>query len=153
MLARRDHVLLVHVAAGEAVEQRKPGACPPEKSIAAGGLGASGMIDELGPAITVARDCVHRLELDRSAAAVQALDQCVPGDIEAQVLRLVDDARAVFEAHDQDRVAAVVRVGEIAFDSGDPAIGFTLEDVAADRRQIGIEAQRRIRAWCRSIAA
>ena len=35
VVARRDHVLLVHVAAGEAVEERKPGAGPPEKSLAA----------------------------------------------------------------------------------------------------------------------
>ena len=98
MLASRDHVLLVHVGAGEAVEERKPCARPPEKSLAALVVGAAGMIDELGPAVTVARDRAHRLQFDRGAAAVQPLDQRMPGGIEAQVLRLVDDARAVLEA-------------------------------------------------------
>ena len=98
MLAGRDHVLLVHVGAGEAMEERKPGAGAPEKSLAALVVGAASVIDELGPAVAVARDRAHRLQFDRGAATVQTLDQRVPGDIEAQVLRLVDDARAVLEA-------------------------------------------------------
>ena len=136
MLARRDHVLLVHVAAGEAVKERKPGAGPPEKSFAAPVIGATGMIDELGPAVAIARYGVHRLQVDRAAAAVQSFDQRMPSRIEAQILWLVDDAQVVFEAHDQDRVAAIVRVGEIAFDFRNPATGAGAEDVVADRRQI-----------------
>ena len=61
-------------------------------------VGAAGVLDELGPAVAVARDRAHRFQFERSAAAVQALDQRVPGNVEAHVLRLVDDARAVLEA-------------------------------------------------------
>ena len=46
----------MHVAGGKAVEERKPGTRPPEKQIESFTIGASGMVDELGPAITVARD-------------------------------------------------------------------------------------------------
>ena len=38
-------------------------------------------------------------------------------------------------------MAAIVRIGEIAFDLGNPAVGAGMEDVSTDRRQIGIKAQ------------
>ena len=44
MIAGRNHVFLVHVAAREAVEQRKPGAGTPEKSPAALLVGASALL-------------------------------------------------------------------------------------------------------------
>src|SRR5262249_5296208 len=141
MLARRNHVLLVDVGASEAVEKRKPGACPPEKSLAGLRVAAAIGFDESGPAITVARDRTHRSKLDRSMLAIQTLDQCMPSSVETQILRLVDDATAVFEAHDQHRMAAIVRVGEIAFDRRNPATRVGLKDVLTDRCKIGIEAQ------------
>ena len=39
-----------------------------------------------------------------------------------------------------NRAAAIVRVGEVAFDRGDGAIGASLQQVAANRWQIGGEA-------------
>ena len=38
-------------------------------------------------------------------------------------------------------MAAIVWIGEIAFDLGDPAVGADMEDSSTDRRQIGIKAQ------------
>ena len=101
MIAGGNHVFLVHVGRREAVKQRKPGAGAPEKSLAAVLIGAARVIDEFGPAVAVARDRAHRLQFDRRAGAVQSLDQAVPGDVEPQILRLVDDARAVLEADDR----------------------------------------------------
>ena len=65
----------------------------------------------------------------------------MPSNVQAQILRLVDDATAVFEAHDQHRTAAIVRVGEIAFDPGNRAARVGVENVVTDSRQIGNEAQ------------
>ena len=98
MIAGSNHVLLVHVAGREAVEQREPGAGTPEKSLEAFLIGASHMINELGPAVTVPRDRAHGLEFDRGLGLVQSRDQGVPGGIEAQVLWLVHDPRTVLEA-------------------------------------------------------
>ena len=55
-------------------------------------------------------------ELDRRIGAVEPLEQSVPGEIEPQILRLVDDARAIHEADDADRTAAIMRIGKVAFD-------------------------------------
>ena len=153
VVAGCDHVLLVHVIGSEAVEERKPGAGTPEKPLAAFLIGASRMIDEFGPAVTVARDRAHRLQFDRGIGLVQALDQVVPGNVEPQILRLVHDPRAVLEADDLDRMAAIVRIGEIAFDLGNPAVGVGVENVSTDRRQIGVEAQNEFASTCRSTAA
>src|SRR5664280_3143672 len=38
-------------------------------------------------------------------------------------------------------MAAIVRIGEIAFDLGDPAVGAGMEDSSTNRRQLGIKAQ------------
>ena len=140
MIAGGDHVLLMHVARGEAMKERQPGAGAAEKPLAAGLIGAF-VFDEFGPAVAVARECAHGLELERRARAVQALDQIVPGDIEPQILRLVDDARAVLEADNADRTAVIMRIGEVAFDPGNAAFCAGSQDIAADRRQIGVEAQ------------
>ena len=139
--------------AAKTVEQRKPGAGAAEKSREALLIGAAGMIDELGPAIAVARDRAHGLERDGRVGAVQSLDQSVPGDIEPQILRLVDDARAVLEADDLDRTAAIVRIGKFAFDLGDAAGGAGRQKIAADGRADRHRGAGRIRATYRSTAA
>ena len=144
VIAGRDHVLLMHVGRGKAVEQRKPGAGAPEKPAAAFPIGAGGVIDEFGPAIAVARDRAHRLELNRRIGPIQSLDQIVPSDIDPQILRLVDDARAIREADDLDRMAAIMRVREIAFDPGDAAVGAGPEEIAPDRLEIGVKAQDKL---------
>ena len=99
------------------------------------------MIDEFGPAVAVPRDRVRGFERDRRFGAVQAFDQGVPGGIKPQILRLVDDPRAVLEADDADRAAFIVRIGEIAFESGNAAGVAGMKNIAADHRKIGIEAQ------------
>ena len=74
VIAGRNHVLLMHVSGDEAVEERKPCAGAPEKSLAALLIGASGMIDEFGPTVTVPRDCAHRPQFDWRIGSVQSLD-------------------------------------------------------------------------------
>ena len=44
--------------------------------------------------------------------------------------------RAVAEANDMNRPAAVVRIGEVPFDRDDAGVGAGAQQVAADRRQI-----------------
>ena len=122
MVAGGDHVLLVHVGGGETMQQRKPGAGTPEKQLAAGRVRA-GVLDEFRPTVAVTGDRAHGFQLHRGSGRVQPLDQSVPGDIEPQILRLVDDARAVHEADDAHRATAVMRVGKIAFDPGHPSAG------------------------------
>ena len=94
------------------------------------------MIDEFAPAIAVPRNRANGFQRDRWVGAVQSLDQTVPGDVEPQILRLVDDARAVAEANDMNRPAAVVRIGEVPFDRDDAVVGASGQQIAADRRQI-----------------
>ena len=141
VIAAGDHVLLMHVGCGKAVKQRQPAAGAPEKPRETLRIGARRVIDEFGPAVAVLRDRAHGFELDRRLSAVQALDQSVPGGIEPQILRLVDDPRAVLEADDADRAAVIVRIGEIAFESGNAAGVGGMENIAADHRKIGIETQ------------
>ena len=141
MIAAGDHVLLMHVGCGKAVKQRQPAAGTPEKPRETLRIGARRVIDEFGPAVAVQRDRAHGFELERGLSAVQALDQGVPGGIKPQILRLVDDPRAVLEADDADRAAVIVRIGEIAFESGNAAGIAGTENIAADRRKIGIETQ------------
>src|SRR6185369_17831623 len=106
MLAGSDYVLLVHVIGNEAMKQREPGTGAPEKSLAARAIRAR-MIDKFRPAVAIGCNCTHGLEVDWRGVLVQPLDQIVPGDIEPQVFRLVDNPRAVFEAEDADRTAAI----------------------------------------------
>src|ERR1700759_997271 len=120
-MAGRDHVPLMLVARREAVEQREPGAGTAEKPLEPVAVRASGMIDELGPAITVARNRPRRLQRDRGSGPVQPLDQAVPSGVEPQILWLVHHSAAVFKNEDPDRAAAIVRIGQLAFDVSDPA--------------------------------
>ena len=57
----------------------------------------------------------------------------MPGSVEPQILWLIDDPGAVLEADDLDRMAAIVRIGEFAFDLGNPAVSTGMENVRADR--------------------
>ncbi len=141
VIAACDHVLLMHVGCGKAVKQRQPAAGTPEKPRETFRIGARRVIDEFGPAVAVLRDRAHGFELERGLSAVQALDQRVPGGIEPQILRLVDDARAVLEADDPDRAAVIMRIGEIAFEPGNAAGVAGMKNIAADHRKIGIETQ------------
>ena len=139
VIADRNHVLLMRVGGGETVEERKPRTGAPEKSLAALLILASRVIDELGPAITVPRHCVHGFERERGSGAVQTLDQGGPGGIDAQILRLVNDPRTVLEGDDLDRMAVVVRIGKIAGNVGDLRCGGGPKDIPADRRDIRIQ--------------
>ena len=141
VIAAGDHVLLMHVGCGKAVKQRQPAAGTLEKPRETLLIHARRVIDEFGPAVAVPRDRAHGFELDRGLRAVQTFDQGVPGGIEPQILRLVDDPRAVLEADDADRAAFIVRIGEIAFESGNAAGIAGMENIAADHRKIGIETQ------------
>ena len=78
--------------------------------------------------------------VDGRLGAVESLDQRVPGDVEPQILRFVNDARAVFEADNMDGTAAIMRIREITFDLGNRLSDTGIEDVAADGGQICIEA-------------
>ena len=92
------------------MQERQQRAGAAEKSFAAGGIGTAGVIDEFGPAVAVAREREHRFQHHRSTGAVEARDQIVPGDVEPQILGLINQARAVLETQDQDRTAAIMRV-------------------------------------------
>ena len=139
MLAGRDHVLLMHVGCGEGVQQRQESAGAPEKSRASGRVGASGVIDEFRPTVAVARQRARRFQRDGGTGGVEPLDQAVPGHVEPQVFRLVHDPRTVGETNDLYRTAAIVRIGQLAFDRDD-ATAAGRQELATDRRQIGIEA-------------
>ena len=97
MIAAGDDVLLVHVRGGEAMKERQPCAGPPEEPLGPLLIGAARMVDEFGPAVTVAYDRARRFEFDGSAGAIQSLDEFMPSGVEAQVFRLVHHARAVLE--------------------------------------------------------
>jgi hypothetical protein len=82
----------------------------------------------------------HRLELDRGPAMVQALDQSVPGRIEAQVFGLVHDSRPVPEGHDPDRAAVIMRIRKLPFKFDNRAAGAGGKKIATDGHQVGVEA-------------
>ena len=92
MIAAGDHVFLVQVGGGKDVKQRQPRAGAPEKKRKAPFIRACRVIDEFAPAIAVPRNRANGFQRDRWVGAVQSLDQTVPGDVEPQILRLVDDA-------------------------------------------------------------
>ena len=123
------------------MQEREPGAGPPEEPPATFRVGASRVRDEFGPAIAVARDGAHGPQLHRGIAPVQPIDQGAPGDVEPQILGLVNDPRAILEADNADRAAAIVRIGKTALDRGDPAGGAGDENIAADRREVGVEPE------------
>ena len=52
-------------AAAKAVQQREPGAGTAEETLAASGVGAA-VADEFAPAVAVARERAHGLELERA---------------------------------------------------------------------------------------
>jgi hypothetical protein len=137
----RDHVLMMNVGAGKAMKESQPGSGTPKKARAALGIGAPCVRDELAPAVAVSRDCAHRPKLDRGSGLVQSCDQIVPGSLDAQVLRLVQDPCAILEPDAENRASTVVRIGKVAFDPGDHASGVDLQDIAADGREVGIETR------------
>ena len=122
------------------MQEREPGAGAAEKAREAVLTLAGRVIDEFGPAVAVAGERAHRLQLERGAGRVQPLDQRLPGGVEPQILRLIDDARAVLEGDDLDRAAVIVRIGKLAFDFRDAPAGTTEQD--ADRRAIFGEPQQ-----------
>ena len=142
MIAAGDHVFLVQVGGGEDVKQRQPRAGALEKEREAPFIRACRVIDVFAPAIVVPRNRANGFQRDRWVGAIQSLDQTVPGDVEPQILRLVDDVRAVAEANDVNRPAAVVRIGEVPFDRDDAVVGASGQQIAADRRQIRGKAAR-----------
>ena len=115
MIARRDHVLLMHVVGDEQVEQREPGTGAAVEARAAALVCTALMIDELGPAIAVSRDGADRSEFDRGIGAIEPLDKRLPGDVEPHILRLVNDTAAVLEADDMNRTAVIMRIGQAAW--------------------------------------
>src|SRR5262245_55393989 len=101
------------------------------------------MRDELAPAVAIARDRTCHLEVHRGIRLVQARDQVVPDGIDPQILWLVDDPRSIHEADDLDRMAAIVRIGDMTLDLRYWAAGVGTENVSADRREIGVEARHK----------
>ena len=55
MIAAGDDVLLMHVGGGEAMKERQPCAGPAKEPLGPLLIGAPRMVDEFGPAVTVAR--------------------------------------------------------------------------------------------------
>src|SRR5262245_2491414 len=110
MLAGGDHVFLVHVIRYKGMEQRKPCTRTPEELLAPRRARVFGVVDKLGPTIAIRRNRTHGSELNRCASSVQPLHKVVPGDVEPEILRLVNDPQAILEADDADRTAAVVRI-------------------------------------------
>src|SRR4029450_1828078 len=100
MVAGSDHVFLVHVIRNKAMEQRKPRARTPKKQFASCRAGVFGVVDKLSPTIAVRRNRTHGSELNRCASPVQPLHKIVPGDVEAEILWLVNNPQAVLEADD-----------------------------------------------------
>lgn len=129
-------MFLVQVGGGEDVKQRQPRAGALEKEREAPFIRTCRVIDEFAPAIAVPRNRANGFQRDRWVGAVQSLDQTVPSDVEPQILRLVDDARAIVETNDVNRPAAVVRIREVPFDRDDAGVGAGAQQVAADLRQI-----------------
>lgn len=68
MIARRNQVFLVNIAAREAVKQREPGAGSTEEASTAFDIGAAEMPDILGPAVIFAGDGAHRIRTQSSAS-------------------------------------------------------------------------------------
>ncbi len=96
------------------------------------------MLDASGPSIAVARKRARRSQFDRGRCAVQTADQLLPGNIDPQIFRLVNDLRAVCENDDFYRTASVVRIGEATFDLNDSALRAGLYG-AANKRQVDIK--------------
>ncbi len=117
VLPRGDDVLLMHVHADEAVEERKPRTGSSEEPRKVLRVSTTGVINKFGPAVAFSRQDPHGPEVDRGVA-VQFLDQRAPRYVDTQILGLVHDAGTVFEADDADSATEVVRVGKIALDRG-----------------------------------
>src|SRR5262249_55808590 len=135
------HVLLVHIVGDETMKEREPCAGAFEEPLAPRLVGAPCMIDKFSPTIAVPRNGVDRLEFDWRIRAVQARNELEPGNIEPEILRLVDDPRTVRKGEDADRSATIVGVGQIAFDLCNHAFDARAHDVAADCWKIGGESK------------
>ncbi len=140
MVAGSDHVFLVHVIRNKAMEQRKPRSRTPKEPFASCRAGVFGVVDKLSPTIAVRRNRTHGSELNRCASPVQPLHKVVPGDVEPEILRLVNNPQAIIEADDPDRAPAVVWIGNIPLDRGNMAIGIRTQNISSNSRQISIKA-------------
>src|SRR6185437_3997693 len=140
MIARRDHVLLVHVVGNETVKEREPRAGALEEAFVAFLVGTPGVIDEFGPPVAITRNRTHAFELGWRVRAIQSSDSPVPRNIKPQILRIVDDSRTIGEGDDADRSATVVWVGEVPFDLSDWAICVRTQNIAADDPKVGGKA-------------
>src|SRR5262245_14636067 len=141
MLAERDHVFLMHVIRRKTMKQREPCAGTPEEPFAPGLARVFGMVDKLGPTIAIRRNRAHGSQINRCASAVEPLHKIVPGDVESEILRLVNDPQAILEADDPDRTPAVVRIGKIPVDPGNPAVGIRTQNIPSNSRQIRVKAE------------
>ena len=93
-----------------------------KKALNSSGVAHPDMLDTFGPSVAVARQRARRFQFDRGRRAVQAVDQLLPGNIDPQIFRLINDLGAVCENDDLDRTASVVRIGEATFNLNDPAL-------------------------------
>ena len=119
-----NDIFLMHVAGRKKMKERKPGAGTLKKLFVVILVGTPGVANEFGPAVSVASNCARRLKFYWWRGPVQPFDQSMPTCIESQVLGLVHNPRAAFEAHDLDRVAAIVWIRETALDLDDLTVGF-----------------------------
>src|SRR4029077_13623150 len=96
LVACGDDVLVVEVAGCEAVQQRQQSACASEVRGASPFVSAPGVLDELGPPVAVACDCLRRSKSYR-ALAVELFDESCPGYVDAKVPWLVDHSTPIVE--------------------------------------------------------
>ena len=115
--AHRDEVVGVHVDGPEHVEQREEASGAPVVGGGLAGLLERGALDVLGEAMIAGVEEREPALQRWPEAPVEPGETAVPGGIERQRARLVDQARAVLEGEPQHGAPPGVPVGEAGLDA------------------------------------
>src|SRR5579862_8450374 len=108
MIASGDHILLMHIAGHENMEQAEP--CPgtAEEALKAPPVGTVRVIDEFAPAVTLSGEDARRSEVERGGAGVQPFNNVAPKSVQPEILWLVQDLTSISEADQMDRTPEIV---------------------------------------------
>src|SRR5689334_1800421 len=95
------------------------------------------MLNPCCPSVSIARERIRRGQIDGRLCVIEAIDEFLPGDIDAQILRLVNDPRTICEGDDLYGTAVIVRIGKAAVEPAHSPVPAYMQ-YFANERQVGI---------------
>jgi hypothetical protein len=111
VLAARDQILVMAIRPPECVEQTQQHAGAPVEAIRGGKVVAGPVLDILHPAVVAPVEHLDDPEIQKLAVSIAPGEDVIEGDLQSQILRLVDEAKSRLEGERDDGPPALVGIG------------------------------------------